>query len=588
LDLLCLWFYDEQVKKDTQDELMCHLKQTFRNIKTFNDKSELIEFLADLEKFQVNRFFFISSGDEAESLCQLVNEQWNTNEIYVYLLELNRNYSSQRLGYCTICNRVDELFKYIAIDLKKIAEHSTQIDMQDIDETITFNDLFPTFGLFNSKLDEKWFHFLSTDSLRFLLFRLCFQIIIEMDLDETALDEMCSYFRSHYRTNTPQLQKIDQLKASFDPQKAIYYYTKSSCVFYLINQALRSEDMQRIFKCRHCIIHLQKQLTKKIDQPMTHSPKESVIYRGQKMPTIILLQLQDNIDSLVSLNGFLSTTKYSSVAADFASVETHVDGCNSVFFEMEIDTSKSIPFCRDICSQSHFSDEGEILFSIGAVWKLKSVERDEHYWTIKLSFCDEVMTQLTELDQRLTNGFTYLSMGNILRELGDKSNAENFYYRMLDTPDLPSETIGHVYYNIGTLAAEQGRYEDALRSVKEAERILPSRSQDPNDIFIYSHNKIPTRLWILNTLGLLYQKCGKYTDARQSFIQALKEDGHDIEKAFVNDNLGSLEFDYGNYDEALKSYTNAVNMTKNYIWVENFKKNWDRVIEHISETQNQN
>ena len=314
------------------------------------------------------------------------------------------------------------------------------------------------------------------------------------------------------------------------------------------------------------------------------------VYRGQKLPIAELVRLQDNIGSLVSMNGFLSTTKDCSTASTFACPDPNVcvDGFVSVVFDLEIDTTKTLPIaCRDIETQSNFSDERECLFSVGAVWKLESVDDYGHLWGIKLSFCHETSSQLIELDQRLTNGFTYLSLGNILRELGDKSNAENFYYRMLGMSGLSCLTLGHTYYNLGTLAAEQGRYEDALGNIRKAEQCIPSNlasvnNQDITDMFLYSHNKLPSRLRIFNTLGLLYQRKGNYTDAHKSFTQALVEEGHEVEKGAVNNNLGLLEFDYGNYQAALDHHTNAVNMTRLHVWMYEFKKNLDRVKAHMS------
>ncbi|CAF4071994.1 unnamed protein product [Rotaria sordida] len=219
---------------------------------------------------------------------------------------------------------------------------------------------------------------------------------------------------------------------------------------------------------------------------------------------------------------------------------------------MEIDPTKiiTVPFA-DITKLSNSPHEGEILFSIGSIWYIKTVEENNDYWVIKLNLCNDsnpqlaqLDDQLTKLDECLTNGSTYLSLGNILRALGDKPNAENFYQRMLDDTTLSYKTRGHIYYNIGTLAAEQGRYGDALKNIQKAEELIPSAAElsDRQEIdyeLVYSYNRLPSRLRIFNTLGLLYRKKGVYEDAYSSFTQALQEEGHALEKAIVNNNLES-------------------------------------------------
>jgi tetratricopeptide (TPR) repeat protein len=563
------------------------LNQIFSYVKSFIDKNELIHYLMSV---LIKKFFFIGNGEDAEFLCTLIKQNSEFENVYAYELELNSNGSSTKSELWTVCHNVNELFQRISIDMKGIDDYLIQLEQQIEAGQITMDTLFPTFGLFNSSLEEKWFHLLTSDSLKFLLFRLCFQVITGMSHDISALDEMCSYCRNQYKLNTVQLQKIDQFQTKFDQNQVIHYYTEHPFIYRLINQAFRSEDIERIFKCRHCITHLHQHLAAQTKE-LKRIFSQKYVYRGQKWPIVVLQQLQDNVGRIISMNGFLSVSKFSTVGADFACVGTTVDGYESVIFQMEIDKTKILTMtCADISAQSQFEQEGEILFSVGSVWKLKSVNKDTHYWTIELSFYNDVDAQLIEIDQRLMNGFTFLSLANILRELGDQSNSENFYYRMLEIPNLQTKTRGHVHYNLGTLAAEQGRYEDALRHIREAKELILSRKilnnpQETINVLMYSHNQLPSRLRVLNTLGLLYQKKGNYHNAYESFMQALNEEGHELEKAVINNNLGLLEFDYGKYDQSRKHHTEAVKMTKRYVWFKEFKENCDRVNQHISQMQ---
>ena len=201
---------------------------------------ELTDFLIYLKKMKLNTFCFIGTGENGEFVCHLVKDRWKSDfdKVQLYELKFNPDLSSNTSQDWTVCYDVDEMFQRIYSDLKKIAEHQIQLNEPVKNDAPFINDLFPTLGLFNPSLKEKSFHFLSSDSLRFLLFRLCFQVVIEMDLDESTLEELCSYCRNQYRQNTAQLQKIDQLKTQFDPNKAIYYYTESSFIYYLINQSI--------------------------------------------------------------------------------------------------------------------------------------------------------------------------------------------------------------------------------------------------------------------------------------------------------------------------------------------------------------
>ncbi|CAF4088400.1 unnamed protein product, partial [Adineta steineri] len=299
--------------------------------------------------------------------------------------------------------------------------------------------------------------------------------------------------------------------------------------------------------------------------PETCSTKQ-YIYRGQKLPIVVLQKMQDNRGSLISMYGFLSTTKYSAIGADFACVESNQDEYGSVIFQMEIDRANIVKIvCADIENQSQFKQEGEILFSVGSIWKLESIEKMDYYWMVELSFCNDIDSHLTKLDQRLMNGCTFLSLGNILRELGDKSNAENYYYRMMDDPNLSNDVRGHTYYNIGTLAAEQGRYGDALKNIQTAEKLILPRTESNTclkmvddlsitmnenyrDIFLYGIACGST----LRTLN--WRACSYQTHHAESFCDWLFQCSTNLHKYQLLNTLGESGFELSYHHTLINSY----------------------------------
>jgi hypothetical protein len=85
---------------------------------------------------------------------------------------------------------------------------------------------------------------------------------------------------------------------------------------------------------------------------------QNVFSRGKKLSTSVLQQLEDNKKKLISMNGFLSTTKTDNVANMFAGTETNIEGYQSVSFEMYIDGTINTqrPYA-DITEESEIPDE---------------------------------------------------------------------------------------------------------------------------------------------------------------------------------------------------------------------------------------
>ncbi|CAF1225543.1 unnamed protein product, partial [Didymodactylos carnosus] len=274
------------------------------------------------------------------------------------------------------------------------------------------------------------------------------------------------------------MDKIDEFHTNYWEAGAIYYYTTDSFLFRLVNEAFRYEDIERIFTFRQYITDLHRQLAQ---QPI---PCQNTMpfLRGKKLSITVLQQLNDNVGNLISMNGFLSTTRDLNVAKIFAGVDENLDGYESAVFEMYVDKVARIRRSyADIKDLSKFPEEHEVLFSMGFVWQIQSMDKGDHsFWTIVMHSCSDLDSEQANHFKELSSGYTFLSMGNILRELGEFTNAENFYYRMLEDRDLPNETRGHVYYNIAMLADEQGKYFSALENLhRTLDFIKPTTT--PND-----------------------------------------------------------------------------------------------------------
>ncbi|CAF1197137.1 unnamed protein product [Rotaria sp. Silwood1] len=201
-------------------------------------------------------------------------------------------------------------------------------------------------------------------------------------------------------------------------QDAVKWYTYDSFLYRLLNEVLRTETVDHIFKLRYYIQDLHNQLALKQADYLKRLQRDNTsilkLYRGQVMTRN---EFENNFcankGNLISMNNFLSTTTDRYVARFFASdgnvenLETQI----SVLYEIEIDTwlPHSVPFA-ELGDQSFFEQENEVLFSMGAVFRIEETCEEHRYlWKVKLTLTTEedeqwnVLTEHLSEEQKMAN-----------------------------------------------------------------------------------------------------------------------------------------------------------------------------------------
>ena len=74
--------------------------------------------------------------------------------------------------------------------------------------------------------------------------------------DRKELIDIC---KSSYRGNHEQIEIIDEFEKNYDPEKAIWWYTRDSCLYRMMNKALRIQDFDMLFAFRFFITDIAKQ-----------------------------------------------------------------------------------------------------------------------------------------------------------------------------------------------------------------------------------------------------------------------------------------------------------------------------------------
>jgi tetratricopeptide (TPR) repeat protein len=224
---------------------------------------------------------------------------------------------------------------------------------------------------------------------------------------------------------------------------------------------------------------------------------------------------------------------------------------------------------------------------MGFVWKLKLMEEKlPNLWNIVLQSCADYDFQLIQYIEEPRQKCTYLTIDNILYELGDHTSASNFYQRMLKNDILSDEARGHAYFNLALLAENRGEYLEAQCYLQEAEKLVKTTQIHSNEALapsrgLFVYDIVPSRMHILNNLARMYLKDGEYESAHEHFEAALQELGTKVERPIVLNNYGLLEFQRENIEQAYDYINQAVQLAENNASCSEFRRNLDIILEHL-------
>ncbi|CAF3617958.1 unnamed protein product, partial [Rotaria sp. Silwood1] len=228
----------------------------------------------------------------------------------------------------------------------------------------------------------------------------------------------------------------------------------------------------------------------------------------------------------------------------FADPENPREGYKSVTIELCIDETMKKDIINkkqtyaDISEESSIPHEDEVLFFMGFVWAIQSVEQEpnENTWKVQLKL--SIDTKFPKNDKYCPddNKYSYFTLGKILHELGEYADAMNFYDLMLQSSsDLACKTRADIHFHIAQSAYAQRLYTFAKEHLQKAEDTIKEAATINKSTVaptpVYAENLNLSLMCISTNLGLVYHAMKDYKNARYMFMQALeKEDGSDDDK----------------------------------------------------------
>ncbi|CAF1233983.1 unnamed protein product [Rotaria sp. Silwood1] len=371
---------------------------------------------------------------------------------------------------------------------------------------------------------------LNRQSTSFMWFQLLIGILIHLKHNEHAKDEMINACRKQYKGNTSRTEQIEKFSSEYNPNKAVEWYCQDSFVYRLLNRALRTENIDIIYEFRKTYVIAEEF----VDSGTFNYPK-----------VVFTIKINNSIDN----------------DHEFATIQ----------------------------DMSNFSQEEEILFTIGTVFRVDLVEQvTDTFWSVELSLENQTNVELQYvMNNKHDEGIEYLKkaqyiklkyvssnsqvmistynkLAMIYRHKADYRNSlENYKKKILVIKlslDDSDPKLAAIYNNIALLYTELDNNDEALfhyRKALELEiKFLPS-----------NHDKIGTTY---NNIALLYRNkrhygeaLNNYEKAREVYLNNLGKDHPNV--ASVYHNIGDTYYKIGQFDKAFDYFKEVIDIQSKFL-----------------------
>lgn len=386
---------------------------------------------------------------------------------------------------------------------------------------------------------------------QFIHFQQLMDVLLRMKSRPTDKSEFYTLCAEEYSDNASQLAILKEYQKSYTPDKALWWYTRDSFLYRMLNKALRIQNINILFLLRSFIRHIYKKL--KHYQCLS----QIQVYRGQLMSTDELSTLEHSIGELISINSFLSTSTDREIARSFLGDQSPSDDLQRVLFEIDANPLVLGHYTRrpfaNISACSNFVNESEVLFMLSSIFRLNDIQRDHNgVLVIRMALCSDDDNDVKQLLERMKKGTKpdIRSLGDVLKDMGKFELAEKYFSRVLNELPLNDPSRGFLYYSLSAIYERKSVNDISLYWLEQA--IEAFKRNESSDYFNTGQ--------LNNLIGETHRLKGNYNEALESYNRALS-----IYRSLEIGNDKKIDMIYGNISliyQAQKKYLEALAIEK--------------------------
>ena len=257
-DIMIVWLNDKDGDEHfNQTRFISGLEQAVQSVEIFTSIDTFIDFITDVEKN--GKIISIISEEFCHILLPLFGDLQQIISIYIYShndllknIDCQKNFSK----VYTVFNDPDKIVDTLKREIT-ITEHNLErISILDCSSEVDFNRLEPDF----------------------MYLQIFKELIVEIEYNADDKDEFLDYCTEYCHDNSASLKVIAECRQDYNKYSPIWWYTRDTFLFRLLNSSLRELKGMAIWKLRFFIKDLHEALVREQISSPVSVPK---LYRAQ-------------------------------------------------------------------------------------------------------------------------------------------------------------------------------------------------------------------------------------------------------------------------------------------------------------------
>ncbi|CAF2976839.1 unnamed protein product [Rotaria socialis] len=398
------------------------------------------------ERSTNDRLVMIVSGQFGREIVPSIHKLRQVISIYVYCFDKvckNKQWSDKFAKVKAVVTELGELITRIKADhkIQKIVEEPLSMNIFTIGGTST-----------------------TGANGQFIFSQILIDCLLRLKTNKVDKKELIDHCKQQYQGNSAELSNLREFREDYSPEKALWWYTRESFFYKTLNAALCNENIHIIFLFRGFISDIHRQLE-------AYQADDTLrVYRSQMISSDELETLKKSCDQFISINSFFSTSTDKKQALSFLNSCDVGDNLEPILFEIDANPAlvTSKPFA-DVSPYSEFTDESEVLFMLGSIFRLQNVNRssDDRVWIVRMTLCSDDEHDLKQIfidmkDRLLSSEINLQTLGKLLWEMGKPDLTEKYFMRMLEQLSSDDPLLGDFYHDLGRLASNAGNLDKSM------------------------------------------------------------------------------------------------------------------------------
>ncbi|CAF1122253.1 unnamed protein product [Adineta steineri] len=381
---------------------------------------------------------------------------------------------------------------------------------------------------------------------------LLYQVILKRLLAEgfkksSEKIKLYDYFHTDDETDQRDLMEFDN---NYTAKKAIYWYTRETCIYRLLNKSLRTQNIGDLIVFTQFLRDINNQLSEEqLIFCITNQSPILQVYRGQLINKDEVNRIKHAKGQLLSTSSFLSTSTNRQKAVDFAtSKPPPCDTLTTVLLEITLNLEEyNRPFAG-IQHLSAFAAEEEVLFMFGCIFRIDDIWEDKQLklWRIQLTLCGNRDSDITQFQDTMENELQgkdmLVCLGEYLVQM-QKFDEAAAHYEVLLNDELITDEFDKAccYHGLAKTNDKRGEYDEAIKNLNLALNYFLNNPKAKDH---------PLHSQCYNDLGLISSHQENYSLSFKSYEQALKLVNNN--QSVTYSGLAKLHYQMGNYQIALE------------------------------------